>query len=83
MIPLFPTFFHANCRHIFIYLRLALYICMMVLYIRYIWLYSTLVKVSDDVEENPSPKPRPCQICHWNVNGVSAHNFSKVFLLRA
>ena len=42
--------------------------------------------LSGDVEENPGPKHKPCQnfsICHWNVNSVSAHNFSKVPLLRA
>ena len=58
---------------------------MTVLYLRYIWLYSILVKLSGDVEENPSPKPSPCQsfsIYHWNVNSVSAHNFRKVSLLR-
>ena len=86
VVSLFPKFFHANCKHIFIYLRLALYIFMTVLYLRYIWLYSILVKLSGDVEENPGPKPKPCQsfsTCHWNVNSVSSHNFSKVSLLRA
>ena len=59
---------------------------MTVLYLRYIWLYLILVKLSGDTEENPCPKPKPCQsfsICHWNVNSVSAHNVSKVSLLRA
>ena len=59
---------------------------MTVLYLRYVWLYSILVKLSGDVEENPGPKPKPCQsvsVCHWNVNSVSAHNFSRVSLLRA
>ena len=59
---------------------------MTVLYLRHIWLYSILVKLRGDVEENPGPKPKPCQsfsICHWNVNSVSAHNVSKVSLLRA
>ena len=45
-----------------------------------------MVKLSGDTEENPCPKPKPCQsfsICHWNVNSVSAHNVSKVSLLRA
>ena len=86
VVYLFPKFFHANCKHIFVYLRLALYIFMTVLYLRYIWLYRILVKLRGDVEENPGPKPKPCQsfsICHWNVNSVSAHNFSKVSLLRA
>ena len=86
IVSLFPKFFHANCKHIFLFLRLALYICVTVLYLRCIWLYSILLKLSGDVEENPDPKPKPCQnfsICRWNVNSVSAHNFSKVSLLRA
>ena len=59
---------------------------MTVLCLRYIWRSSILVKLSDDVEENPGPKAKPCQsisICHWNVNSVSANNFSKVSPLRA
>ena len=83
MISMFMKFFHANCRYIFIYLRLALYICMIILYIRYIWFSSITVKLSADVEENPVPKPKSCQcfsICHWNVNSVSDHKFSKVCL---
>ena len=83
IVCLFPKFFHANCKHIFLYLRLAIYVFMTVLYLRYSWLYSILVKLSGDVEENPGPKPKPRQsfsICHWNVNSVSAYNFSKVSL---
>ena len=59
---------------------------MMVLYIRNTCLFSILVRLSGDVEENIGPKPKSCQsflICHWNVDSVSTHNFSKVFLLRA
>ena len=59
---------------------------MIILYIRYNWFYSILVKLSGDVEENLVSKPKPCQslsICHWNVNSVSVHNFSKVSLLSA
>ena len=59
---------------------------MVVLYIRYIWLYSILVKLSGDVEESPSPTPKPrpsFSISDWKVNSVSAHNFSNVSLLRA
>ena len=58
MIPLFLKILHANCSHVFIYLRLALYICMMVLYISYIWVLSVLVKLSGDVIENWGPKPK-------------------------
>ena len=72
-------FFYASCKHILIYLRLALYICFMFLYIRYLWLYSISVKLNGDVEENSEPKPKSCQrfsICHCNVNSASAHNLS-------
>ena len=62
------------------------YTSMMVLYIRYIWLFSIFIKLSGYAGENPGLKPKSCQsfsICHLNVNSVSPHNFSKVFLLRA
>ena len=48
--------FSCYCRHIFMYLRLAFYRCMMVLYIRCIWFFSILIKLSRDVEENAGPK---------------------------
>ena len=86
IVYLFPKNFHVSCKHIFIYLRFALYIFLAVLYLRYIWPYSILVKLNGDVAENPGPKPKPCQsfsICHWNVYSLSDQNFSKVSLLRA
>ena len=82
MINIFILIFHS----FFIYLRLALYICMMVLYIRHIWLYSILFQLSGDVEKNPGPIPKPCQsfsVRHWNVDSVSVHSYSKVSFLRA
>ena len=37
-----------------------------------------------DVESNPGPKKqRQTSFCHWNLNGLAAHNFSKVSLLQA
>ena len=53
---------------------------MTVLHLRYIWLYSVLVKLSGDIEENPGPKPKPSKsfsICPWNESSVSAHNLIK------
>ena len=41
---------------------------------------------SGDIEKNPGPKTKSCQsfsICHWNLNSISAHNFSKLSLLQA
>ena len=37
-----------------------------------------------DVESNPGPKKQhQISFCHWNLNGLAAHNFSKVSLLQA
>ena len=41
---------------------------------------------SGDIEKNPGPKTKSCQsflICHWNLNSISALNFSKMSLLKA
>ena len=41
---------------------------------------------SGDVEVNPEPKNSVSEclsICHWNLNSISAHDHSKLFLLKA
>ena len=50
------------------------------------WLYSVLLLLDGDVELNPGPKQSSINafsICHWNLNSLSAHNFAKIFLLKA
>ena len=50
------------------------------------WLYSLVIKLSGDIEENPGPKANSCDclsIYHWNLNSIWAHNFIKLSLLRA
>ena len=50
------------------------------------WLYSLLILLSSDVELNPEPKRvtiSKISIYHWNLNNISAHNYSKLFLLKA
>ena len=47
---------------------------------------SFLILLSADVELNPGPKrasTRNISICHWNLNSISAHNYTKLFLLKA
>ena len=42
--------------------------------------------LSGDVEINPGPLSsfkKIFPICHWNVNSISAHDYSKSFLLKA
>ena len=49
-----------------------------------IWYSYHLVVLSGDVKTNPGPKPNSKQsfsISHWNFNGISAHNYSKISLL--
>ena len=45
-----------------------------------------LLMLCRDIESNPRPRPNSGQnfsICHWNLNSIVVHNFSKVSLLRA
>ena len=51
-----------------------------------LWYFLCLLEPSGDVEFNPGPKPDSSQgnsICHWNLNSMSAHNYSKISLLTA
>ena len=48
------------------------------------WLCSLLGMLSGDVEVNPGPKKKDkdrLSICHWNLNSISAYDYSKLFLL--
>ena len=50
------------------------------------WFYSLLLLLSGDVEINPWQKhnsSKAFSICHWNLNNISAHNYAKVFPLKA
>ena len=52
-----------------------------------VWLHIVrLVNLSGDVEKNSGPKSYSAQylaICHWNLNSIAAHNFTKIALLKA
>ena len=50
------------------------------------WFRPFLILLSGDIETNPGPKPISGQsfsICHWNLNSISAHNYTKISLLTA
>ena len=37
---------------------------------------------SGDIESNPGPrKSSTLKVCHWNLNGLAAHEFTKLSLL--
>ena len=49
-------------------------------------MYSILILLSADVELNPGPKRASTSnisMSHWTLNSISAHNYTKLFLLKA
>ena len=51
-----------------------------------VWLCSCLIILRGDVEVNSGPKNSVSEclsIYHWNLNSISAHDYSKLFLLKA
>ena len=47
-------------------------------------LIQLLLVCSGDIEINPGPKTKnQISFCHWNLNGLAAHNFAKVSPLQA
>ena len=55
-------------------------------YLYHVWLFPRLMHLSSDIEKNPGPLKDFSQtfsIGHWNLNSLSAHNFTKVALLKA
>ena len=51
-----------------------------------VWLCSCLMILRGDVEGNPGRKNSVNECltsCHWNLNSISPHNYSKSFLLKA
>ena len=50
------------------------------------WLCSCLIILRGDVKVNPGPKNSVSEclsICHWNLNSILAHDYSKLFLVKA
>ena len=44
-----------------------------------------MVNLGGDVKKNPGPKSYSAQylpIFHWNLNSITAHNFTKIALLK-
>ena len=42
-----------------------------------------LLSYCGDIEENPGPKYSSLTFCHWNLNGLTAHDSTKISLLQA
>ena len=85
-------FFHfKKCRNnnlkIGVYLFTIIYLLIISNLLEYLWVASRIINLSGDIEINPGPKSnalnRRFSICHWNLNIISAHMFTKVSLLSA
>ena len=64
----------------------SFYIYIQILYDKQInkLLLKLLLICCGDIESNPGPKKQhQISFCHWNLNGLAAHNLSKVSLLQA
>ena len=82
----FRSWFLPDLAGICNFSRKILYLSMIGVYVHHIWLSLTIIRLSGDNEENPGPKCNSNQsfsICHWNLNSITAHNYLKIFLLRA
>ena len=85
-------FFHfKKCRNnnlkIGVYLFTTIYLLIISNLLEYLWVALRIISLSGDIEINPCPKSnalnRCFSICHWNLNSISAHMFTKVSLLSA
>ena len=67
IIPAFFACFPQNSR----------YYCFLFFFIQ------NLLSCCGDIEENPGPKYSSLTFCHWNLNGLTAHDSTKISLLQA
>ena len=73
-------------RHIFLYI----FILTSILIVLHLWSHSnfllSMLFLSGDVEMNSGPwfiSKENFLICHWNLNSITAHNYTKILLLKA
>ena len=63
-----------------------LYSYVTITYLHFLWYHKQRLILSNDIEVNPGPKLDSSQnftICHWNLNSIAAHTFSKINILKA
>ena len=85
-------FFHVKkCRNnnlkIGVYRFTTIYLLIISNLLEYLWVASRIISLSGDIEIPPGRKSdalnRCFLICHWSLNSISAHMFTKVSLLSA
>ena len=74
-------------RKIGVYLFTTIYLLIISNLLEYLWVGSRIISLSGNIEINPGPKlnalNRCFSICHWNLNSISAHMFTKISFLSA
>ena len=83
---MFPVFSRDSVLKITIKLCILNFLLVHIFEIVLAWLCSLLVMLSGDVEVNPGPKKKDkdcLSSCHWNLNSISAYDYSKLFLLNS
>ena len=84
-------FLFKKCRNnnlkIRVHLFTTIYLLIISNLLEYLWVGSRIISLSGNIEINPRPKlsalNRHFSICHWNLNNISVHMFSKISLLSA
>ena len=70
-----------------VYLFTTIYLLIISNLLEYLWVASLIISLSGDIEINPGPKSNALNwyfsTCHLNLNSISAHMFTKIFLLSA
>ena len=70
-----------------VYLFTTIYLLIISNLLEYLWVGSRIISLSGNIEINPGPKlnalNRCFSICHWNLNSISAHMFTKISFLSA
>ena len=89
LVSVFLSHEYKNCilgRHFFLYI----FILKSIVVVLHLWAHSkfllSILLLSRDVEMNPGPKlisKESFSVSHWNLNSITAHNYTKILLLKA
>ena len=82
LVPIFQKAFFVTVKSVKPCFAVSAYV---LIYLFFDTIFSQILLVNyGDIETNPGPrKSSPIKFCHWNLNGLAAHDFIKVPLIEA
>ena len=83
---LLDQFSSCNITYLWIFMTHIFYFRLLISFLANFLGKFDLLMVCGDIESNPGPRPNSSQslsVCHWNLNNIVVHNFSKISLLKA